>query len=80
MILCAKGGDLLFEILDKVDYQALKANPKWVQGYSDPTSLLYAITTKYDIATIYGLNGKGYDSLVLAKYHLNNLDYYQPPD
>lgn len=58
MILCAKGGDLLFEILDKVDYQALKANPKWVQGYSDPTSLLYAITTKYDIATVYG-NGAG---------------------
>ena len=58
MILCAKGGDLLFEMLDKVDFNALVANPKWVQGYSDPTSLLYAITTKYDIATVYG-NGAG---------------------
>lgn len=58
MILCAKGGDLLFEMLDKVDFDALVANPKWVQGYSDPTSLLYAITTKYDIATVYG-NGAG---------------------
>lgn len=74
MIYIARGGDYLIETLPYLDFDKIKNNPVWIQGYSDPTSLLYILTTKYDIATIYGLNGKGYDSLVLEKYHLNNLE------
>ena len=59
-VLCASGGDFLISMLPYVDYDAIAANPKWVQGYSDPTSLLYSITTKLDIATIYGVNGGGF--------------------
>ena len=74
MIYIARGGDYLIGTLPYLDFDKIKNNPVWIQGYSDPTSLLYILTTKYDIATIYGLNGKGYDSLVLEKYHLNNLE------
>ena len=60
MILCATGGDFLIGMLPYVDYEAFAASPKWVQGYSDPTGLLYSITTKWDVATIYGVNAGGF--------------------
>lgn len=56
MILCATGGDFLVEVLPYINFDLLKDNPKLVAGFSDPTGLLYPITTKYDIATIYGQN------------------------
>ncbi|MCF0142551.1 MAG: LD-carboxypeptidase, partial [Parasporobacterium sp.] len=55
-IYSASGGDFLAEILPLVDTDAFKSNPKWIQGYSDNTSLLYYLTTKCDIATVYGFN------------------------
>ncbi len=55
-IICAAGGDFLLEMLPYIDFEVIKNNPKWLQGYSDPTGLLYVITTKLDIATIYGDN------------------------
>ncbi len=54
MIFCSSGGDFLLEMLSTVDFSIIKNNPKWLQGYSDPTGLLYTITTNLDIATIYG--------------------------
>ena len=68
----ARGGDFLYEILDEFPYQEIVNRKLLVQGYSDPTSLLYILTTKYDLMTIYGLNGKSYDG-ILQDYHLNNL-------
>lgn len=59
-ILCAAGGDFLVELLPYVDWEALRRSPKWVQGYSDPTGLLFPITTLLDIATVYGPNAGGY--------------------
>ena len=55
-VLCAAGGEFLVECLPFVDFGLLKKNPKFVQGFSDPTGLLFPITTKYDIATLYGMN------------------------
>lgn len=52
-IVSAKGGDFLAEMLPLIDYDIIKKNPKWVQGYSDNTSLLFSITTLCDIATVY---------------------------
>jgi len=69
LVLCASGGDFLIDMLPYVDYEAIKANPKWIQGYSDPTSLLYSVTTLLDIATIYGFNGGGYGMTKLHKSH-----------
>lgn len=64
-ILCASGGEFLVEILPFVDFELLKNNPKFVAGFSDPTGLLYVITTKYDIATIYGKNFSNFGSSIL---------------
>ncbi len=61
MVWCAAGGDFLLDMLPFVDFHTAKKQPKWVQGYSDPTSLLYTLTTQYDIATIYGANAGGFD-------------------
>lgn len=55
-IISAKGGDFLCEILPMVDYEVVKNNPKWFQGYSDNTGLCFSITTLTDVATIYGNN------------------------
>lgn len=55
-ISCAAGGEFLVEILPYVKFENLLKRPKFVEGFSDPTGLLFPITTKYDIATIYGLN------------------------
>ena len=55
-IICAAGGEFLVECLPFVDFELLAKNPKFVQGFSDPTGLLFPITTKYDIATFYGMN------------------------
>jgi muramoyltetrapeptide carboxypeptidase LdcA involved in peptidoglycan recycling len=55
-IICASGGDFLLEMLPYIDFELIKKHPKFVAGFSDPTGIMFPITTKYDIATIYGLN------------------------
>ncbi len=65
-IMCASGGDFLIEILNFINFDIIKNNIKWLQGYSDPTGLLYTITTNYDIATIYGYNATTYG---MSKWH-----------
>ena len=53
-IISAAGGDYLMEMLSCVDFEKLKSNPKWFQGFSDNTGLIYPIVTKCDIAAVYG--------------------------
>ncbi len=65
-IICASGGDFLLEMLSEVNFDIIKNNPKWLQGYSDPTGLLYTITTNLDIATIYADNFKSFG---MEKWH-----------
>ena len=74
MILCATGGDFLIEILPYINFNLIKENPKLVVGFSDPTGLLYPITTKYDIATIYGHN---FSPLGMEKFHQSELDFLE---
>ena len=74
MILCATGGDFLVEILPYVNFELLKDNPKFVAGFSDPTGILYPITTKYDIATIYGQNFSSYGT---EKLHQSQKDFLE---
>ena len=38
-IICARGGYGTVRILDLIDFSDLKANPKWIAGYSDVTAL-----------------------------------------
>ena len=64
-IICATGGDFLTDMLPYIDLDSI--NNKWVLGSSDPTNLLYLITTAKDIATIYGCNAGSFDSKELFK-------------
>ncbi|MBR0462052.1 MAG: LD-carboxypeptidase [Erysipelotrichaceae bacterium] len=60
MIICAAGGDSQFETVPYIDYGSIRQHPKWIMGMSDPTNLLFPVTTMLDIATIYGFNGSSY--------------------
>lgn len=73
-IMCASGGDFLLDMLPYVNWELIQQNPKWIMGYSDPTSLLYIITTKLDIATIYGCNAGSFDQTNLHESLKNNLE------
>lgn len=55
-VIAAKGGDYQCEMLLHMDWDLLERYPKWMQGYSDNTVLLFKITAEHDIATIYGGN------------------------
>lgn len=74
MILCAAGGEFLVEILPYIDFDIIKENPKIIAGFSDPTGLLYPITTKCDIATIYGQNFTSFGTETLHQSQIDFLD------
>ena len=61
MVMASCGGDFLFEMIPYTDFESINDNPKWVMGASDPTTLLYTITCRNDIATIYGHNGGSFE-------------------
>lgn len=49
------GGELMCEILEYMDFEALKkAAPKWYMGYSDNTNMTYLLATCCDTASVYG--------------------------
>lgn len=75
MVAIASGGDFLYEMLTEVNYDTLVSNVKWLAGSSDPTSLLYILTTNYDIATIYSpCNMSGFSA---DKLHQSYLNYFE---
>jgi len=56
-ILTMRGGWGCARILDLLDYNLIKSNPKIIMGYSDITSLLIAITNKTGLITFHGPMG-----------------------
>ncbi len=53
-IIAARGGEFLMEMLPYLnEYKdVIRNNPKWIQGFSDPSLLNLYITTNFNIATI----------------------------
>ncbi len=72
-VFSAAGGDFLSEVLPYVRWNSLKKNPRWFAGASDPTSLLFTYTVKYDVATLYGFNAGSFDEQPLPEYLQNSL-------
>jgi muramoyltetrapeptide carboxypeptidase len=70
-IITASGGDYLIEMLPYVDFEEILMNPKWVQGFSDTTGLLFTITTNLDIATLYANN---FSSFGMMNWHSSLTD------
>lgn len=73
MIMFAAGGDYMFEVMPYVNYDEFIKNPKWLMGMSDSTNILYNVTCKLDIATLYGINASSY-KLDTPQDQLNNLE------
>ena len=71
----AAGGDFQFETLPYLDFDWIEKNPKWYLGASDPTNLLFPITCKCDIATIYGFNAGSFDTYGINAYSSLCLDF-----
>ena len=53
-ILCARGGSGSLLILDRLDYELIRANPKPFIGSSDVTALLQAIACRTGVVTYHG--------------------------
>jgi len=53
-IICATGGITSNQILDLIDYEAIKKNPKIFLGYSDITTLLSSIHKKTGLIVFHG--------------------------
>lgn len=77
LVLCASGGNYCIEMLPYIDQEMIKANPKWFCGYSDPTNIEMLLTTKHDIATIYGVNGGAWDWRPLHEFQETALKIMQ---
>jgi len=56
-IVANRGGYGTTRILDMLDYDVIKANPKPIMGYSDMTGLINAIHTKTGMVTFHGPMG-----------------------
>lgn len=53
-IFCSRGGYGAFRLLDKIDYQFIRKNPKIFVGFSEITSLQMAFLTKANLVTFSG--------------------------
>ena len=56
-ILCVRGGYGTTRILDLLDYELIKNNPKPLIGYSDITALLFAVYKKTGLPGFHGIVG-----------------------
>ncbi|HEY9533561.1 MAG TPA: LD-carboxypeptidase [Mucilaginibacter sp.] len=53
-IIAARGGYGTVRMIDKVNFDRLKENPKWIIGFSDITLLHLHLYAKYGLQTIHG--------------------------
>ncbi len=74
IVMAAAGGDYTVEMLPYIDQDLIRSCPKWFAGYSDPTAIEMLLTTKLDIATIYGVNAGAWDWRPFHQFLVNALD------
>ena len=68
VIMIARGGFFSNQLLDVINYETIKNNPKIIVGFSDATSLLNAIYRQTGVKTYYGPN---FSVLAIMKMNLN---------
>ena len=75
VIISEAGGEVEYELLEYLDFERMNnAAPKWFQGYSDNTILVFLLTTLFDTASIYGVNFPEYGS---CDWYTNVKDSYK---
>ena len=79
-ILCGRGGYGLSRIIDKLNFQKFKNNPKWIIGFSDITILHAHVFQHYQIASLHApmaaaFNDDGYKNeyIISLKNALNGV-------
>ncbi len=83
-IIALRGGSGSARILDKLDYQAIRKNPKIFVGYSDITALHLAIFNKTGLVTFHGpvavstWNSYSYDYFKKLLFDAELLTYSNP--
>ena len=68
VILCARGGYGTLRLIDKIDWELIKNNPKIFAGYSDITTLLNLIYKKTGLITFHSAMPNGDFSKVIDDY------------
>jgi muramoyltetrapeptide carboxypeptidase len=53
-VFCARGGYGCMRLLDKINYELIRENPKIFMGFSDVTALLLAVYKQTDMVTFHG--------------------------
>lgn len=71
-IIIARGGSFSNQLLDEIDYELIRKNPKIIVGFSDVTSLLNAIYSQTGLKTYYGPN---FSVLAMRKGNEYTYDY-----
>lgn len=61
MIITAMGGENAHQILELIDFELIKKNPKIIMGHSDPTVLLNPIFERIRLITFYGHHACSFD-------------------
>ena len=68
-IFCARGGYGASRLLPLLNYEAIRAHPKIILGYSDITALLLAIQHKTGLVTFHGpIAGQSFSAYTLAEF------------
>ncbi|WP_318344661.1 S66 peptidase family protein [Flagellimonas baculiformis] len=67
-ILCARGGYGCTRILDRLDYNSIRNNPKVLIGFSDITALIQAIYKQTGLVCFHGPVGSTLDDSYSQKY------------
>lgn len=62
-IISVGGGEVMIQILEYLNFDVIKNNPKWYVGFSDNTNLTYTIATICDMNTIYGAHANAFYNL-----------------
>lgn len=73
-ILCSRGGYGMAQIIDNIDFSALKKEPKWVIGFSDIT-VLHNATSREGITSIHGIMAKHITELSASNQPLIQLHH-----
>ncbi|MCP4578543.1 MAG: LD-carboxypeptidase [Deltaproteobacteria bacterium] len=60
-VFCARGGYGSLRLLDRIDYDLIRSNPKILVGFSDITALLMAVHAKTGLVTFHGPMVRGLD-------------------
>lgn len=61
-VICARGGYGMSKIISKVDFSALRKNPKWFAGFSDITVLHIWLNEVHGMMSIHGEMPLNYDN------------------